>query len=323
MHFKIRSKYFYTRLNTNEKLVYKKVLEAWLNYKESVTISNISGNLNYDNVLSAVYEDNPELFYVDYNSGSYLISPISVTVRMKFRYTPAQCENIKQEIAKVVSKISAMCTPALDKEKLLHDHLVANVKYATDGDDISYHTIVGPLLNGRGVCEGFARAFKLLCDAVGIPCIIISGTATNSDGITENHSWNIVRRNGKNYHVDVTWDHCTNCLSGVPLYYNVPDEYISKNHVWEKGKWPVCHDWSEADKLIIPINGKKAFKDTVVSMGSIRKKVFAVRFNRKFQSSQDVLDMVNSMLTSSSTKVTSMSVSYNPSLDCAIIWFEY
>lgn len=47
-------------------------------------------------------------------------------------------------------------------------------------------------------CEGYARAFKLICDQIGLPCIVVSG-----DG----HMWNYVQNeDGVWYAVDVTWD---------------------------------------------------------------------------------------------------------------------
>jgi transglutaminase/protease-like cytokinesis protein 3 len=43
-------------------------------------------------------------------------------------------------------------------------------------------------------------------DAESIPCVLISGTAQNSEGTTENHEWNYVQLDGKWYAIDVTWD---------------------------------------------------------------------------------------------------------------------
>jgi len=52
------------------------------------------------------------------------------------------------------------------------------------------------------VCEAYARAFKVVCDKLGIPCVLISG-----DGDGEPHMWNAVQmENGKWYAVDVTWN---------------------------------------------------------------------------------------------------------------------
>jgi hypothetical protein len=57
------------------------------------------------------------------------------------------------------------------------------------------------------VCEGYARAFKVLCDRLGIPCVLTSGFAKSKpSGATEQHMWNYVRIDGQWYGVDVTWN---------------------------------------------------------------------------------------------------------------------
>lgn len=53
------------------------------------------------------------------------------------------------------------------------------------------------LSNLSPVCEGYAKAFKLLCDRIGVPCI----TVTSS-----NHMWNMVYVDGQWYHMDCTWN---------------------------------------------------------------------------------------------------------------------
>lgn len=58
------------------------------------------------------------------------------------------------------------------------------------------------------VCEGYSRAFKVLCKEMGIPCILMSGNARSSAGnVGGSHMWNYVQmENGKWYAIDVTWD---------------------------------------------------------------------------------------------------------------------
>lgn len=56
------------------------------------------------------------------------------------------------------------------------------------------------------VCEGYAKAFKAVCDYYGIPCIIVTGTGVTTEG-SEGHMWNYVQmENGKWYLIDLTWD---------------------------------------------------------------------------------------------------------------------
>ena len=57
------------------------------------------------------------------------------------------------------------------------------------------------------VCEGYSRAFKVLCDKMDIPCILMAGIVTNGSGNTGGHMWNYVQMEDEQwYAVDVTWD---------------------------------------------------------------------------------------------------------------------
>lgn len=54
------------------------------------------------------------------------------------------------------------------------------------------------------VCEGYSRAFKVLCDWAHIPCVLEDGYAEGNRN--EPHMWNAVQLAGKWYGVDVTWN---------------------------------------------------------------------------------------------------------------------
>lgn len=57
-------------------------------------------------------------------------------------------------------------------------------------------SIYGVLLENIAVCEGFTQTFKLLCNELNIPCIIMGNHA---------HAWNLVQmEDGKWYRVDLT-----------------------------------------------------------------------------------------------------------------------
>ena len=109
-----------------------------------------------------------------------------------------------RSIAKTVKDRMTSVPTALERELWIHDLLCKKVTYVDDGPES--HTIVGPLLRGRGVCEGIAEAAKLLLDACGIPTLKLSGMARQSDGSSGPHAWNVVLINGKWYHLDVTFD---------------------------------------------------------------------------------------------------------------------
>lgn len=58
------------------------------------------------------------------------------------------------------------------------------------------------------VCEGYARALKVLCDRLGIPCVLVDGwaLADAETNLRSPHMWNYVELDGAWYGVDVTWN---------------------------------------------------------------------------------------------------------------------
>ena len=92
------------------------------------------------------------------------------------------------------------------KVKYIHDWLIDNISYDESYNMENTRNIFGALIEKNVVCEGYAKTFKFLMDEVNIPCIIVSGTATNSEGKNENHMWNYIELNGVWYSIDVTWD---------------------------------------------------------------------------------------------------------------------
>lgn len=101
-----------------------------------------------------------------------------------------------------------------DWERVLkiHDYLCETVTY--DLKNYENHTVpkesysvIGALKNQTAVCNGYALAFELLCETLGIECDFIGGTADNGDGSGyDDHAWNQVKLDNKWYNIDVTWD---------------------------------------------------------------------------------------------------------------------
>ena len=62
------------------------------------------------------------------------------------------------------------------------------------------------------VCEGYAKAFKALCDYYHVPCVTVVGTAITSEG-PGNHMWNYVQMSDEKWYVvDCTWDDQTSII---------------------------------------------------------------------------------------------------------------
>lgn len=254
MHFNVYSRYFYSKLDEKSKTAYKKTLQNWLDFKTTVSLLGSFKDVDFYKVFSALRDDNPELFYVNLNSVSVSISLIQTIIKVKFYYTIDEINVIKDKLYLVVTDIKAKTRNVVDKEKVVHDFLALSVEYSSDLYARNAHNVCGPLLEKRAVCEGYAYAFKFLCDEVKVPCMVVHGTAQNSDGISENHSWNIVKANNNNFHVDVTWNSNSMKTNGSSLYYNVSESFIRKNHMWDIRIWPRCQAAGDLEKEIIKVN---------------------------------------------------------------------
>ncbi len=92
------------------------------------------------------------------------------------------------------------------KAKTIHDYL-CNKLYYSDSSETYVHTVIPAFLGDGGVvCEGYARAYKILCNRFDVPCICVCGTGITPDE-TGSHMWNAVEmEDGKWYLTDVTWD---------------------------------------------------------------------------------------------------------------------
>ncbi len=122
------------------------------------------------------------------------------------------------------------------RARAIHDHLIENANYV-EMDTPADHTPYNILLEGRGVCDGYAYAAKLLLDAAGIENEIVTGTADGGE-----HRWNLVKLGENWYHMDVTWDDPVSADGREHHtydYYLKSDATMQADHVWE-GEYPTC-----------------------------------------------------------------------------------
>ena len=81
--------------------------------------------------------------------------------------------------------------------------------YSSDNYSYGYAYTATPAFTGKGkfVCEGYSKAVKLLCNELGIPCVLVAGMGMTSSSSGGPHMWNYIQlEDGKWYGVDATWD---------------------------------------------------------------------------------------------------------------------
>lgn len=93
------------------------------------------------------------------------------------------------------------------------------------------------------MCEGIAKVVKILCDALGIWCIIAVSEANPEKKIKYRHAWNVVRIGGRYYHLDATFDNTLGKGEEIRYdYFNLSDEQIFRDHEPVIWKVPACED---------------------------------------------------------------------------------
>ena len=180
-------------------------------------------------MLSALINDHPEYYWAKnisintygYNffdqSGDFEYSRLTETKVSVTGSTPHKAKHIKsfkKAVRKAVKKIdrAAERRPSRTKRiKAINKWICANTKYdRKHGLDKSskyeyLHNAYGVFIKKKAVCDGYASAFKVLCDHYKIPCMINRGYAYDYSLNMELHAWNIVKVKNKWYVVDSTW----------------------------------------------------------------------------------------------------------------------
>ena len=174
-----------------------------------------------EDAMSEALQQNPYVF-----AGSYTISDTTTgtVVKPDYTYDAAESERrraaLKAALAVAVSNSGAReAYGDRAKARKVHDFVVANATYDHDAyDEINAGGTVqnsrnvaasqeayGIFVDGTAVCNGYAQAYLLLADAVGLDSVVVTGDV--SSGVTVGlHAWNKVHVGGEWLTVDSTWD---------------------------------------------------------------------------------------------------------------------
>ncbi len=251
--FKLGSRYYFARLSQGDRVWYRQIYDAWLTGATHVELEMPGTGFvtpegtPFRELVLAVVEDNPHLFHVERSHFHYRRTGERVSITSSSIYTPRQFQQTYEQLRRRVSTILAAARKypdELSRVRFVHDYLAASITYDPCEDDPvlsrQAHTVAGALLNRRCVCDGYARAFRLLCDRLGISCIVVVGRGP-MDGSGEGHAWNMVKLDSVPYHVDVTWDSMnTDGRLVKDFEFLRCDGAAARRHAWDRAKYPAC-----------------------------------------------------------------------------------
>lgn len=209
------SNYYYNQLSAEEQLLYNTLLPFMERGDYSITLKNS----DYDAVFAmiarvsaALYYDHPEFFLIQNAhevSGAVYPGENDDTVTISFPVCAfdAEPEVLKEALERKVDAVvkeAEKLTSPYEKVKFVHDYIIKTTVYDEENADLQNAELNSPycaLVEGRAVCGGYARAFQLIMNRLGIPASTLSGSA---DGVP--HAWSVVTLDGEDYLLDLTWD---------------------------------------------------------------------------------------------------------------------
>lgn len=238
--------YYYNHMDKQKQAAYHGILQGITGLADEFQIPALDGEALY-NVFFQLRLDHPEIFWATgYKYRYYKESPNIIFIP-EYLFDKAK---IKEHQKAMKSRVEKLVRPAQnfsewEKEKYVHDFICQNVHYDKLKKAYS-HEIIGPLGQGVGVCEGIAKAVKVLLDALGVWCVIAICGNNPEKGIKYRHTWNIVRIGGIYYHLDATFDNTLGKGDKVEEirydYFNLDDKQIFKDHEPLIAAVPHCTD---------------------------------------------------------------------------------
>ncbi|MGF7018186.1 hypothetical protein M2145_001953 [Lachnospiraceae bacterium PF1-21] len=223
--------YYYSKMNKTQQNIYHAMKVGLVKLEPSFAIPKTDGG-ELQEIFFKLRLDHPEIFYAVGYRYKFYQEASHVLFIPEYLFTKKKVVEQGQMMNARVSKLAAPLKGKSEKEKeqAIHDFICQNVRYDKLKKPYS-HEIIGPLGHGVSVCEGIAKTVKVLCDAVGLWCIIAISEANPEKGIKYRHAWNIIRIEGKYFHLDATFD---NTLGGGEMvrydYFNLSDQQVFKDH---------------------------------------------------------------------------------------------
>ncbi|CAL5981507.1 Transglutaminase-like_superfamily protein [Hexamita inflata] len=205
------------------RVVFEQIINAAIRLQQHVCIKSIHQftveNLHLTQKILQM--DYPELWYVKLEQFTPINNIICGLELFLIDQQEIKDKNslLLKSIRPIKQQIINRGLSQVQTEYLIQSALRRTICYKQSSNQNAYD-IIGALVQRYCVCQGFACAFKYLCDTFGLKSIVVFGL-----GLNEPHAWNIIQIDNIYYHVDPTWNGTTN------LWFNVNDQLCYKKHI--------------------------------------------------------------------------------------------
>ena len=262
------NKYYYNQLDNTAKLIYDTIesnLSNMTSGNYEIKLSSQIADVLYEdygeNKLDTSFQsawdalmlDRVDTFFIDVTKVNLKMRKTTYGKKVTYALSIAPADSngylangleSKEKVDNILNEIKetrdniVKSLNGIDYNKIMHAHdwIINNLQYEQNITNNNVYNLYGALIEKSAVCEGYAEALKYILDEADIPCVLVSGTATNSEGKTERHEWNYVQLYGKWYGIDPTWDDPVIKGSGYVSdsikhrYFLVGSNEMNKNH---------------------------------------------------------------------------------------------
>lgn len=155
--------------------------------------------------IGDVKADHPEWYFI-YTTSIIYIKGVKIAFRIKAKYKNNDfCKMLEEKIEAEIAPIIKRCNGKSDYDKamIIYDFLTSTVEYDKE-TKWPCHESFGPLAFKSGVCDGYAKAFKLIADRAELFSDVVIGNTFYIGTEMHGHAWNIVRIENNYSYVDCT-----------------------------------------------------------------------------------------------------------------------
>ena len=270
--------YYYENLDDSSRYYYDTIYAGCASRNDPIYVPGISGD-QFRKVTQAVYLDHPELAYVSGIGGDTMTGNNINMAYIGGVDDVAFTEAVNAAVTKIMPTI-AHYESDYERCKAIFDYLCCNVEYDHDLFDRYLRMMgTGPspqevhqfavdnghlfsaysaFVHHRSVCNGIAKAFKMLCGMFSVPCICVTCFEKLDDGSPgAGHMLNMVTIGGRDAFVDAT-----NCLRRENFPMQTYDYFLCSRE--EISEYFIIDEEFQAD--LIPENyfvkNRTRFKDS-------------------------------------------------------------
>ncbi|MFD1886523.1 transglutaminase domain-containing protein [Paenibacillus wenxiniae] len=184
-----------------------------------------------------------------------------------YRESAEQSAYVHKQVAAALKKI---IKPGMNdhlKVKAIHDWVVTTLKY--DETEQKFTAYEG-LTTGSTVCQGYAMLTYDMLKQAGFETNIVAGYVNKEEA----HAWNMVKLDGKWYHLDTTWDDPTpdGGKTFSTDYYLLTNTQLKQDHRWKMDDYPQAVTSYNKTVNALVAKGVKGAKDLRSSLAGNSEK---------------------------------------------------